>query len=77
MKWVLVILAILDRVNSVSANCHFSVIDDNKLYDYSLGSPIPLFPHGIQSEDGYSLSLSLSESSSLFCLIWVFLILHE
>ncbi|XP_016649919.1 PREDICTED: uncharacterized protein LOC103332832 isoform X3 [Prunus mume] len=53
MKWVLVILAILDRVNSVSANCHFSVIDDNKLYDYSLGSPIPLFPHGIQSEDGF------------------------
>lgn len=60
MKWVLVILAILERVNSVSANCHFSVVDDNKLYDYSLGSPIPLFPHGVQSEDGYSLSLSLS-----------------
>ncbi|BFG22908.1 hypothetical protein CerSpe_091820 [Prunus speciosa] len=53
MKWVLVIVAILDRVNSVSANCHFSVIDDNKLYDYSLGSPIPLFPHGVQSEDGF------------------------
>ncbi|RXH94696.1 hypothetical protein DVH24_024380 [Malus domestica] len=51
--WVTVILTILDRVNSVSASCHFSVVDDDKLYNYTLDSPIPFFPHGVQSEDGF------------------------
>ena len=62
LKWVIVTLTILHRVmsfNSVSANCHLSVISDSKLYNYSLDSPMPLYPHGVQSEDGYSLSLSL------------------
>lgn len=63
LKWVIVTLTILDRVmsfNSVSANCHLSVISDSKLYNYSLDSPMLLYPHGVQSEDGYSLSLSFS-----------------
>lgn len=62
LKWVIVTFTILHRVmsfNSVSANCHLSVISDSKLYNYSLESPMPLYPHGVQSEDGYSLSLSL------------------
>lgn len=54
--WVVLTFTILHRVNSVSANCRLSVVDDNKLYDYSLDSPMPLFPHGVRSEDGYSLS---------------------
>lgn len=62
---VTVILTIVDRFNSVSASCHFSVVDDDKLYNYTLDSPIPFFPHGVQSEDGYSLSLSLSVPISL------------
>uniref|UniRef100_A0A7N0UFD0 Autophagy-related protein 27 n=3 Tax=Kalanchoe fedtschenkoi TaxID=63787 RepID=A0A7N0UFD0_KALFE len=40
-------------VRSVSAVCDFSFVDRNKLYNYSLASPIRNFPHGILSEDGY------------------------
>ncbi|XP_068330233.1 uncharacterized protein [Pyrus communis] len=50
---VTVILTIVDRFNSVSASCHFSVVHDDKLYNYTLDSPIPFFPHGVQSEDGF------------------------
>ncbi|CAK9160626.1 unnamed protein product [Ilex paraguariensis] len=46
---------ILHRVslNSVSAVCELSISDHNKLYNYSLASSIPKFPHGILSEDGF------------------------
>jgi hypothetical protein len=40
--------------------CQFNFRDGNKLYNYTLSSPIRNFPHGILSEDGSSLSLSLS-----------------
>ncbi|KAF5738438.1 hypothetical protein HS088_TW13G01337 [Tripterygium wilfordii] len=39
--------------NSVSAVCDFSFTDGQKLYNYSLASPIPNFPHGVLSEDGF------------------------
>lgn len=45
---------ILHRVSleSVSALCELSVKDKNKVYYYSLASPVRNFPHGILSEDG-------------------------
>ncbi|KAF6146944.1 hypothetical protein GIB67_036663 [Kingdonia uniflora] len=45
---------ILDRVDSelVSPVCELSVKQDNKVYKYSLSSPIPNYPHGVLSEDG-------------------------
>lgn len=59
LKWVLAFLpfavAILHRVslNSVSATCELSVVNHNKLYNYSLALPAPKFPHGVLSEDGF------------------------
>ncbi|GMP23541.1 hypothetical protein CsSME_00001091 [Camellia sinensis var. sinensis] len=58
LRWVLLIstiLAILHRLslNSVSAICELSIVDHNKLYNYSLASPSPKFPHGVLSEDGF------------------------
>ncbi|GLT92922.1 hypothetical protein SLE2022_107330 [Rubroshorea leprosula] len=53
-KWLLVILfTALYCVSSVSAVCDFSFINDNKLYNFSLVSPLPGFPHGVLSEDGF------------------------
>ncbi|GAV88984.1 LOW QUALITY PROTEIN: hypothetical protein CFOL_v3_32405, partial [Cephalotus follicularis] len=54
-KSLLIILSItiLHRVNSASAVCEFSFTDRNKLYNFSLASPLPNFPHGILSEDGF------------------------
>ncbi|XP_057475400.1 uncharacterized protein LOC130763497 [Actinidia eriantha] len=49
-------IAILHRVislNSVSGVCDLSIVDRNKLYNYSLASPILKFPHGVLSEDGF------------------------
>ncbi|XP_059627937.1 uncharacterized protein LOC132270753 [Cornus florida] len=59
LKWPLLLhlltLTILHRVglNSVSATCEFSLTDGNTFYNYSLASPIPKFPHGVLSEDGF------------------------
>lgn len=39
--------------------CQFTFLDGNKLYNYTLSSPIRNFPHGILSEDGCTLSLSM------------------
>ncbi|KAI3458497.1 hypothetical protein Pfo_015160 [Paulownia fortunei] len=48
-------VTILHRVSldSVSAICELSVKDKNKVYYYSLASPVHNFPHGILSEDGF------------------------
>lgn len=43
----------------VNGTCQPSFEKDNKLYNYSLTNPIRNFPHGILSEDGYSLFLFL------------------
>ncbi|KAK9283878.1 hypothetical protein L1049_012133 [Liquidambar formosana] len=55
LKCWLLLLTILQLVSftSVSAVCEFSVIDSNKVYNYSLASPSPQFPHGVLSEDGF------------------------
>ena len=68
LKWLIIFAAIVlstipHRVmslNSVSPVCELSVIEKDKLYSYSLATPIPNFPHGVLSEDGYSSTLSLS-----------------
>ena len=67
LKWLIIFAAIVlstipHRVmslNSVSPVCELSVIENDKLYSYSLATPIPNFPHGVLSEDGYSSTLSL------------------
>ncbi|XP_020524685.1 uncharacterized protein LOC18437157 isoform X2 [Amborella trichopoda] len=42
------------RVALASANtCEFSMLDQNKLYNFSLASPIKNYPHGVLSEDGF------------------------
>ncbi|KAL0303907.1 UNVERIFIED_CONTAM: hypothetical protein Sradi_6258800 [Sesamum radiatum] len=53
---VLVIaVTVLHRVSgdSVSELCELSFKDSNKVYHYSLVSPLRKFPHGILSEDGF------------------------
>ncbi|KAK4778360.1 hypothetical protein SAY87_018547 [Trapa incisa] len=40
-------------LRSATAVCDLSVFDSKKLYSYSLASPIPKFPHGVLSEDGF------------------------
>ncbi|XP_056164689.1 uncharacterized protein LOC115673281 isoform X1 [Syzygium oleosum] len=39
--------------SSASAACELSFADRDRLYNYSLASPIPKFPHGVLSEDGF------------------------
>jgi hypothetical protein len=73
LRWVVIIIAIVLStivclVVSVSTVCELSVIENNKLYNYSLATPTPEFPHGVLSEDGYSLYLS---RFFFFPLIWV------
>ncbi|KAE7996558.1 hypothetical protein FH972_001271 [Carpinus fangiana] len=58
LRWVVIVIAIVlstivCRVVSVSTVCELSVIDNNKLYNYSLPTPTPEFPHGVLSEDGF------------------------
>lgn len=43
----------LSSINSVSSVCELSFLDRNNLYNYSLASPTPKFPHGILNEDGF------------------------
>ncbi|XP_022851038.1 uncharacterized protein LOC111372856 isoform X2 [Olea europaea var. sylvestris] len=45
-------VTILHRVTAL-AQCELSVKDHDKLYNYSLASPLSKFPHGILSEDGF------------------------
>ncbi|GMI87320.1 hypothetical protein like AT2G40316 [Hibiscus trionum] len=50
---VIFLLAIQLRVNSVFGICEHSFLDGNKLYNFTLASPLPSFPHGVLSEDGF------------------------
>ncbi|XP_022748303.1 uncharacterized protein LOC111297955 isoform X2 [Durio zibethinus] len=50
---IILLLTIQLRVNSVIGLCELSFIDSNKLYNFSLASPLPRFPHGVLSEDGF------------------------
>ncbi|XP_007008865.2 PREDICTED: uncharacterized protein LOC18585797 [Theobroma cacao] len=47
------LLTIQLRVNSVTGLCELSFVERNKLYNFSLASPLPRFPHGVLSEDGF------------------------
>ncbi|KAG4181601.1 hypothetical protein ERO13_A10G238200v2 [Gossypium hirsutum] len=47
------LLTVQLRVISVIGICEHSFNDGNKLYNFSLASPLPKFPHGILSEDGF------------------------
>ncbi|XP_057989753.1 uncharacterized protein LOC110645527 isoform X2 [Hevea brasiliensis] len=52
----IVSVAILHRfgsLNPVVAVCQLSFVDGHKLFNFSLTSPIPKFPHGVLSEDGF------------------------
>lgn len=65
---------------SPTSACQFTFLDGKKLYNYTLSSPIPNFPHGILSEDGCTLSLSLSMNSDLAVplfrrFLWSFILL--
>ncbi|MFS7937109.1 hypothetical protein Hanom_Chr05g00423711 [Helianthus anomalus] len=46
-------LLIVVTIKSVSSICEFSIIQENKLYSYSLASASASFPHGVLSEDGF------------------------
>ncbi|XP_057248831.1 uncharacterized protein LOC104905961 isoform X2 [Beta vulgaris subsp. vulgaris] len=55
-KLTLFFLALLLRLNLKSvfaATCEYDTLERNKLYSYSLSSPINNFPHGVLSEDGF------------------------
>ncbi|KAL1290201.1 hypothetical protein HN51_058612 [Arachis hypogaea] len=48
-----------------NARCDYTFNDGNKLYNYTLSSPIRHFPHGILSEDGF-YKVSVNESTLWF-----------
>ncbi|KAJ8769414.1 hypothetical protein K2173_002904 [Erythroxylum novogranatense] len=48
-------VATLLRVGSVPVVCEHSFYDGAKLYNFSLASRLPTYPHGVVSEDGFYL----------------------
>ncbi|KAF4350472.1 hypothetical protein F8388_011843 [Cannabis sativa] len=44
---------LLSTISYTFSICEFSVSDRNKLYNFSLASPLPKYPHGVLSEDGF------------------------
>ncbi|KAF9678567.1 hypothetical protein SADUNF_Sadunf07G0048100 [Salix dunnii] len=55
LRYFFLIIAILHRagsLNPVSAVCELSFVVRNKVYSFSLVSPLPNFRHGVLSEDG-------------------------
>ncbi|XP_021654463.2 uncharacterized protein LOC110645563 [Hevea brasiliensis] len=70
LKFFLTIVSvtILHRIgylNAVSAVCQLSFVDGHKLFNFSLASPLPKYPHGVLSEDGF-YKLSVNESMLWF-----------
>ncbi|KAL3581698.1 hypothetical protein D5086_016030 [Populus alba] len=56
LRYYFLIIAILHRVGSldpVSAVCELSFVVRDKVYSFNLVSPLPNFPHGVLSEDGF------------------------
>ncbi|XP_027335872.1 uncharacterized protein LOC113849860 [Abrus precatorius] len=47
------LVSLTSATATATSTCRFSFLDSNKLYNYTLSSPIPNFPHGILSEDGF------------------------
>ncbi|CAK7325925.1 unnamed protein product [Dovyalis caffra] len=57
LTYYFLIIGILHQagsLNPVSAVCELSLVDGNKLYSFNLVSPLPNFPHGVLSEDGFA-----------------------
>ncbi|KAG8644850.1 hypothetical protein MANES_10G008100v8 [Manihot esculenta] len=55
ISWILSV-AILHQIGSpkpVAAVCQLSFVDGQKLFNFSLTSPLTKFPHGVISEDGF------------------------
>ncbi|XP_039010800.1 uncharacterized protein LOC120139723 [Hibiscus syriacus] len=50
---VIFLLTIQLRVNPVFGICEHSFIDSDKIYNFTLASPLTSFPHGVLSEDGF------------------------
>ncbi|XP_027110730.1 uncharacterized protein [Coffea arabica] len=75
---LLFIATILHRLsfNSVFAICEFSYRDHNRLYNYSLASPLRKFPHGVLSEDGF-YKVAVNETVLWFQLCDVMLFNHD
>ncbi|XP_021903972.1 uncharacterized protein LOC110819184 [Carica papaya] len=54
LQWFLIVVfTTLNRVNSDPALCQLSFDSGYKLFNFSLATPLPKFPHGILSEDGF------------------------
>lgn len=56
LRYYFLIIAILHRVGSldpVPAVCELSFVVRDKVYSFNLVSPLPNFPHGVLSEDGF------------------------
>lgn len=80
LRYYFLIIAILHRVGSldpVSAVCELSFVVRDKVYSFNLVSPLPNFPHGVLSEDGYSFALSLSWSWFFLSLNFLLLLLFS
>ncbi|KAL4290046.1 hypothetical protein GQ457_14G026340 [Hibiscus cannabinus] len=52
-RLLLLLIFLLLRVHSVFGICEHSFLDSDKLYNFTLASPLPGFPHGVLSEDGF------------------------
>ncbi|KAK8496770.1 hypothetical protein V6N12_044678 [Hibiscus sabdariffa] len=50
---VIFLFSIQLRVSSAFGICEHTFFDGYKLYNFSLASPLPSFPHGVLSEDGF------------------------
>ncbi|KAI4339150.1 hypothetical protein MLD38_024122 [Melastoma candidum] len=55
LPWFLLFFFILSIgcLESARAACELSYVDRGKMYNYGLAAPIPMFPHGVLSEDGF------------------------
>ncbi|KAK1271434.1 hypothetical protein QJS04_geneDACA005979 [Acorus gramineus] len=62
LTWALLIVSVFlcpKTIRSESGSCDLSVIRGNSMYNFSLPSPRPNYPHGALSEDGfYKLALN-------------------
>lgn len=51
--FLLTILLVVNFSSAIAASCEYGTREGNKLYSYSLTSPIQKLPHGVLSEDGF------------------------
>ncbi|XP_022977108.1 uncharacterized protein LOC111477272 [Cucurbita maxima] len=56
VKWSTIFFMILLQIppfHSVYSTCEFSFVNNGKMYNFNLASPISKFAHGVLSEDGF------------------------